>query len=58
MPTINDETNIQQQFSTDMLKVGTKLVENFQIIFAWVYLKYINYWYWNVDWHAWIMDNS
>ena len=49
MPTVNDETNIQQQFSTDKLKVGRKLVENFQIIFAWVYLKNINYWYWNVD---------
>ena len=29
MPTVNDETNIQQQFSTDNLKVGKKLVENF-----------------------------
>ena len=60
MPTVNDEANIQQQFSTYKLKVGRKLVENFQILFAWVYSKYINYWedIGNVDWPAWIMDNS
>ena len=43
MPTVNDEANIQQQFLTDKLKVGRKSVENLQILFAWVYLKYINY---------------
>ena len=44
MPTVNDETNIQQQFSTDKLKVGRKLFEIFQINFAWVCLKYIKNW--------------
>ena len=40
MPTVNDETNIQQKH----LKVGRKLVENFKIIFAWGHLQYIKYW--------------